>query len=115
MCATKTSPDFFYSDDKIPRPIILDPADPTNNVGKDEGFWQLLTEEAQAWLSSPSLSVSPGPCWNVLVRGFPRWREHPPDTDLRGVSWLPVCDGSNSVTHSARLEAMKVFPHHSGC
>ncbi|XP_055462363.1 2'-5'-oligoadenylate synthase 2 isoform X2 [Psammomys obesus] len=48
------------------RPIILDPTDPTNNVGREDVFWQLLTEEAQAWLSSPSLNVSPGPCWNVL-------------------------------------------------
>ncbi|KAL6035452.1 hypothetical protein STEG23_005654, partial [Scotinomys teguina] len=49
------------------RPVILDPTDPTNNVGKDDGSWQMLTEEAQAWLYSPSLNdVSPAPHWNVL-------------------------------------------------
>ncbi|CAO2629448.1 2'-5'-oligoadenylate synthase 2, partial [Lemmus lemmus] len=49
------------------RPVILDPTDPTNNVGKDDGSWQLLTEAAQAWLYSPSLNdMSPAPCWNVL-------------------------------------------------
>ncbi|CAO2629262.1 2'-5'-oligoadenylate synthase 2 [Lemmus lemmus] len=49
------------------RPIILDPTDPTNNVGKDDGSWQLLTEEALAWLYSPSLNdMSPAPYWNVL-------------------------------------------------
>uniref|UniRef100_A0A8C8W7I7 2'-5' oligoadenylate synthase n=1 Tax=Peromyscus maniculatus bairdii TaxID=230844 RepID=A0A8C8W7I7_PERMB len=49
------------------RPVILDPTDPTNNVGKDDGSWQMLTEAAQAWLYSPSLNnVSPAPHWNVL-------------------------------------------------
>ncbi|XP_052611187.1 2'-5'-oligoadenylate synthase 3 isoform X2 [Peromyscus californicus insignis] len=49
------------------RPVILDPTDPTNNVGKDDGSWKMLTEAAQAWLYSPSLNnVSPAPHWNVL-------------------------------------------------
>ncbi|XP_036028111.1 2'-5'-oligoadenylate synthase 2 [Onychomys torridus] len=49
------------------RPVILDPTDPTNNVGKDDGSWQMLTEAAQAWLDSPSLkNVLPAPRWNVL-------------------------------------------------
>ncbi|XP_021087982.1 2'-5'-oligoadenylate synthase 2 isoform X2 [Mesocricetus auratus] len=49
------------------RPVILDPADPTNNVGKDDGSWQMLTEEAQDWLCSLRRNdVSPAPCWNVL-------------------------------------------------
>ncbi|XP_038201226.1 2'-5'-oligoadenylate synthase 2 [Arvicola amphibius] len=49
------------------RPVILDPTDPTNNVGKDDGSWQMLTKAAQAWLYSPSLNdMSPAPCWNVL-------------------------------------------------
>ncbi|XP_051017547.1 2'-5'-oligoadenylate synthase 2 [Acomys russatus] len=52
---------------KSQRPVILDPTDPTNNVGKDAEFWELLREEAGAWLYSPSLNeVSPAPCWNVL-------------------------------------------------
>ncbi|XP_076778764.1 2'-5'-oligoadenylate synthase 2 [Arvicanthis niloticus] len=49
-----------------PRPVILDPTDPTNNVGKDAEFWQLLAEEAQDWLRSRSLNVSPAPYWEVL-------------------------------------------------
>ncbi|XP_021019121.1 2'-5'-oligoadenylate synthase 2 [Mus caroli] len=49
------------------RPVILDPTDPTNNVGKDDRFWELLTEEAGAWLYSPSLNTeSPAPYWDVL-------------------------------------------------
>ncbi|KAL1768859.1 hypothetical protein HispidOSU_028751A [Sigmodon hispidus] len=49
------------------RPVILDPTDPTNNLGKDDGSWELLTEAAEAWLCCPSLNdVSPAPCWNVL-------------------------------------------------
>lgn len=49
------------------RPVILDPTDPTNNVGKDTGSWQILEEKAKAWLYSPSLNnESPAPYWNVL-------------------------------------------------
>nr|KAF6403819.1 2'-5'-oligoadenylate synthetase 2 [Molossus molossus] len=48
------------------RPVILDPTDPTNNVSKDQLCWQLLKEEAQRWLSDPSLQEHPGPPWNVL-------------------------------------------------
>ncbi|XP_053525876.1 2'-5'-oligoadenylate synthase 2 isoform X2 [Artibeus jamaicensis] len=51
---------------RSPRPVILDPTDPTNNVSKDKTGWQLLKEEAQLWLSSPSLKEPPGPSWNVL-------------------------------------------------
>lgn len=49
-----------------PRPVILDPTDPTNNVGKDDGFWQLLAEEAQEWLNSLRLNTPHEPCWDVL-------------------------------------------------
>ncbi|XP_035979596.2 LOW QUALITY PROTEIN: 2'-5'-oligoadenylate synthase 2 [Halichoerus grypus] len=48
------------------RPVILDPADPTNNVSKDRACWQLLKQEAESWLSSLSQNESPGPSWNVL-------------------------------------------------
>ncbi|XP_052024854.1 2'-5'-oligoadenylate synthase 2 isoform X3 [Apodemus sylvaticus] len=51
------------------RPVILDPSDPTNNVGKDDGSWQILAEKARAWLYSPSLNnESPAPYWDVLPR-----------------------------------------------
>ncbi|XP_036295350.1 2'-5'-oligoadenylate synthase 2 [Pipistrellus kuhlii] len=49
---------------RSPRPVILDPTDPTNRVSGDKECWQLLKEEAQAWLSRPSLQESPS--WNVL-------------------------------------------------
>lgn len=49
-----------------PRPVILDPTDPTNNVGKGDGFWQLLAEEARAWLYSPRLNESEEQYWDVL-------------------------------------------------
>uniref|UniRef100_A0A7N5JFM6 2'-5'-oligoadenylate synthetase 1 domain-containing protein n=1 Tax=Ailuropoda melanoleuca TaxID=9646 RepID=A0A7N5JFM6_AILME len=52
------------------RPLVLDPADPTWNVG--QGSWELLAQEAaalgtQACLRSrEGVSVQP---WNVMVRG----------------------------------------------
>nr|XP_019589691.1 PREDICTED: 2'-5'-oligoadenylate synthase 1 isoform X1 [Rhinolophus sinicus] len=37
-----------------PRPVILDPADPTGNVGGgDRRRWQRLAQEAETWLSYP--------------------------------------------------------------
>lgn len=53
-----------------PRPLVLDPADPTWNVG--QGSWELLAQQAaalgtQACLRSrEGVSVQP---WNVMVRG----------------------------------------------
>ncbi|XP_059974523.1 2'-5'-oligoadenylate synthase 2 isoform X1 [Mesoplodon densirostris] len=49
---------------RSPRPVILDPTDPTSNVSKDKACWQLLKQEAQIWLSR--LNESPGLSWNVL-------------------------------------------------
>ncbi|TEA35937.1 hypothetical protein DBR06_SOUSAS810039 [Sousa chinensis] len=52
-----------------PRPVILDPADPTGNVaGGDPCSWQRLAQEARAWLSYPCLKNSDGPpvvSWDV--------------------------------------------------
>ncbi|PNJ82601.1 OAS2 isoform 4 [Pongo abelii] len=49
------------------RPVILDPADPTNNVSGDKICWQRLKKEAQTWLTSPNLDNElPAPSWNVL-------------------------------------------------
>ncbi|GAB1290107.1 2'-5'-oligoadenylate synthase 2 [Apodemus speciosus] len=57
----------FCTNSTPKEPVILDPTDPTNNVGKDAGYWQILAEKAQAWLYSPSLNnESPPPYWNVL-------------------------------------------------
>ncbi|XP_014642579.1 PREDICTED: 2'-5'-oligoadenylate synthase 2 isoform X2 [Ceratotherium simum simum] len=48
------------------RPVILDPTDPTNNVSRDDVYWQQLKKEAECWLSSSGLNEPPGPSWNVL-------------------------------------------------
>ncbi|XP_058995426.1 2'-5'-oligoadenylate synthase 1 isoform X1 [Mustela lutreola] len=52
-----------------PRPVILDPADPTGNVaGGDSYPWQRLAEEARAWLSYPCFKKgdgSPVGSWDV--------------------------------------------------
>lgn len=53
----------------VPRPLILDPADPTWNVGL--GSWELLAQEAAAletracFLGTDGTAVQP---WDVLVR-----------------------------------------------
>lgn len=53
---------------RSPRPVILDPTDPTNNVSKDKDkvCWEPLNQEAQAWLNYFSQNGPPGPFWNVL-------------------------------------------------
>ncbi|XP_004281501.2 2'-5'-oligoadenylate synthase 1 isoform X2 [Orcinus orca] len=52
-----------------PRPVILDPADPTGNVaGGDPCSWHRLAQEARAWLSYPCLKNwdgSPVGSWDV--------------------------------------------------
>lgn len=49
------------SPSRFPRPVILDPTDPTNNVSKDITCWELLKEEAEIRLFCLN-----GPSWNVL-------------------------------------------------
>ncbi|XP_070242166.1 2'-5'-oligoadenylate synthase 2 isoform X3 [Bos mutus] len=51
---------------QAPRPVILDPTDPTNNVSMDNTCWLQLKHEAQNWLRSLRQNESPGPSWNVL-------------------------------------------------
>lgn len=53
----------------VPRPLILDPADPTWNV--DQGNWKLLAQEAAALESQVCLQSRDGtlvPPWDVMVR-----------------------------------------------
>ncbi|XP_077604192.1 2'-5'-oligoadenylate synthase 1 [Crocuta crocuta] len=56
---------------KKPRPVILDPADPTGNVaGGDLYSWQRLAAEARAWLSYPCFIRGDGSSvgfWNVQL------------------------------------------------
>ncbi|EDM13767.1 rCG21407, isoform CRA_b [Rattus norvegicus] len=53
------------------RPVILDPADPTGDVGGgDRWCWHLLAKEAKEWLSSSCFQVepkSPVQPWKVPV------------------------------------------------
>uniref|UniRef100_A0A4X1THB8 2'-5' oligoadenylate synthase n=1 Tax=Sus scrofa TaxID=9823 RepID=A0A4X1THB8_PIG len=54
---------------KKPRPVILDPADPTGNVGGGDTYsWQQLVEGALIWLDYPCFlkwNRSPVGSWNV--------------------------------------------------
>jgi hypothetical protein len=53
----------------VPRPLVLDPADPTWNVG--QGDWKLLAQEAAALGSQVCLQSGDGtlvPPWDVTVR-----------------------------------------------
>ncbi|XP_042636543.1 2'-5'-oligoadenylate synthase 1 [Orycteropus afer afer] len=57
------------------RPVILDPADPTGNLGAvNQGRWSGLASEAAYWLQSPCFKNpdgSPVPSWDVLTRHLP--------------------------------------------
>lgn len=54
-----------------PRPVILDPADPTGNLGGgDSQSWPRLAREAEAWLSYPcfkNADGSPVGSWYIEV------------------------------------------------
>ncbi|KAM6166033.1 2'-5'-oligoadenylate synthase 1 isoform 2-T2 [Erethizon dorsatum] len=50
------------------RPVILDPADPTGNLGgKNPECWKWLAQEAEAWLRYPCFMRRDGPvsCWDL--------------------------------------------------
>lgn len=56
------------------RPVILDPAEPTGDVGGgDRWCWHLLAKEAKEWFSSPCFKNGAGypvQPWKVPVRVF---------------------------------------------
>ncbi|EHA97652.1 2'-5'-oligoadenylate synthetase 1 [Heterocephalus glaber] len=53
--------DYLKGQLRKPRPVILDPADPTGNLGgKDSERWQRLAQEAEAWLSYPCFKLWDG-------------------------------------------------------
>ncbi|XP_027298200.1 2'-5'-oligoadenylate synthase 2, partial [Cricetulus griseus] len=62
---------FLLTQIRKKRPVILDPADPTGDVGGgDHWCWHLLAEEAEKWLSSPCFDSKPGQSiqpWKVPV------------------------------------------------
>lgn len=55
----------------VPRPVILDPADPTGNVaGEEPQSWQLLEQAVRVWLRCSCCKNSDGTpvsTWDVLV------------------------------------------------
>ncbi|PNJ82612.1 OAS1 isoform 5, partial [Pongo abelii] len=55
-----------------PRPVILDPADPTGNLGGGDPIgWRQLAQEAEAWLNYPCFKNwdgSPVSSWILLMR-----------------------------------------------
>ncbi|KAF6278230.1 2'-5'-oligoadenylate synthetase 1 [Rhinolophus ferrumequinum] len=61
--------DYLMKQLEKPRPVILDPADPTGNVGGgDRRRWQRLAQEAEAWLSYPcckNQDGSPVDSWDI--------------------------------------------------
>lgn len=71
----------------LPRPVILDPADPTGNVagGKPER-WEPLAGEARVWMTYPCFRKgdgSPVGSWNIQVRPLlPPCRPPLPSTQL---------------------------------
>ena len=55
------------------RPVILDPADPTGNIGADNPprGWERLAGQARAWLTYPCFKKwdgSPVGSWSIQVR-----------------------------------------------
>ncbi|XP_025745421.1 2'-5'-oligoadenylate synthase 1 isoform X2 [Callorhinus ursinus] len=74
-----------------PRPVILDPADPTGNVAAgDPHSWQRLADEARAWLSYPCFKKgdgSPVGSWDVPVRPSASTLLSFPTHSLHGIAW----------------------------
>uniref|UniRef100_A0A8C3WY70 2'-5'-oligoadenylate synthetase 1 n=1 Tax=Catagonus wagneri TaxID=51154 RepID=A0A8C3WY70_9CETA len=62
---------------KKPRPVILDPADPTGNVaGRDQNSWLRLAQEARSWLDYTCFmnwDGSPVGSWNVSPQVHSDW------------------------------------------
>uniref|UniRef100_A0A452SWV6 2'-5' oligoadenylate synthase n=1 Tax=Ursus americanus TaxID=9643 RepID=A0A452SWV6_URSAM len=88
-----------------PRPVILDPADPTGNVaGGDSHSWWRLAEEARDWLHYPCFQKgdgSPVGSWNVPLEEDSEddWFtcEHRVP-QFQGTGWHPVPAGRSLST-----------------
>lgn len=53
-----------------PRPVILDPADPTGNVGGEPGRWDRLEREARLWMTYQCFKdrhCSPVGSWDIEI------------------------------------------------
>ncbi|XP_074061897.1 2'-5'-oligoadenylate synthase 1-like [Macrotis lagotis] len=97
----ETIGDYLHSKLKQPRPVILDPADPTGDLGT--GCWNKLAEAAQIWSSAPCFQNQDGSWvkpWNVPAeqtysgsKGF----HLPSDSETEdSVEWAPVYDNHHS-------------------
>ncbi|EPQ11573.1 2'-5'-oligoadenylate synthase 1 [Myotis brandtii] len=80
-----------------PKPVILDPADPTGNVAGGGGWWQ-LAQEAADWLKYPCLKNwdgSPVDSWDT---GLPR---------ERGDSWTCTTDDDEQDSEYPTYELLQ--------
>ncbi|XP_036612908.1 2'-5'-oligoadenylate synthase 1-like isoform X2 [Trichosurus vulpecula] len=95
--------EYLKSQLKKPRPVILDPADPTGDVGGGSRWhWDMLAQEAYRWSFAPCLQnwdgsrVQP---WNVPVeqtlegsKGFPPHSYSEEAFFIHNPVVLPTCD-----------------------
>ncbi|XP_006739668.1 2'-5'-oligoadenylate synthase 1 [Leptonychotes weddellii] len=90
-----------------PRPVILDPADPTGNVAAgDPNGWRRLADEARAWLSYPCFKKgdgSPVGFWDMPVRLSASTLSSFPTYLLYSVGHLEEDDEDNRVTCEHRM------------
>ncbi|XP_023589553.1 2'-5'-oligoadenylate synthase 1 isoform X1 [Trichechus manatus latirostris] len=101
------------------RPVILDPADPTGNLGEHPERWQRLAEEALVWLSYPCFKNwdgSPVGSWNVPVRpSASSWPSIPPSS--RHTAWgleLETILPEEIVSYSYSRRLCSLFYSHLG-
>ncbi|XP_044529599.1 2'-5'-oligoadenylate synthase 1-like [Gracilinanus agilis] len=71
--------DYLRSQLQKPRPVILDPADPTGDVGGGSRWrWDRLAQQARMWLSAPCFEKMDGTRvepWKVPVKQTPYGRD----------------------------------------
>lgn len=87
-----------------PRPVILDPADPTGNVAAGDPYsWRRLADEARAWLSYPCFKKgdgSPVGSWDVPLEedNEDNWITYEHGMyQSQGYGWRPLSVGSLST------------------
>lgn len=110
LCGGKTDPEYNC------RPIILDPADPTGNLGRN-ARWDLLAQEARAFTSAlccMDKDGTPIKPWLVKVRGLGGRQEHPlgEDMDMGRHTVLPEEQdpAMAPVDPEAKATSMSSFP-----
>ncbi|XP_074061893.1 2'-5'-oligoadenylate synthase 3-like [Macrotis lagotis] len=107
---------FLQNQLKKPRPVILDPADPTWDVGhRDDQHWNLLAHEAGSSLSYPCFVLgdgSPVQPWDVLglltpgkeakVKDSVEKERGAPRSSDSSANSIPKCPGSSNSELSKR-------------